>query len=185
MPHEFASPSLQESVCTASHECTGLLSMAGPAIQVRTRLTEDAEGCTGTEGSTMMSAWALKRWLMREVCEVGIGRKPPGKAVSSLGRAPARNLRYRTWIRSLPCAGCGQTPAGQAAHTGSDRGMGQKPSDYSCIPLCSDCHIGGPDAYHRWGKMEFEKRFNLNCARLVRRLNRIWWKAIHQEWNGS
>jgi hypothetical protein len=35
----------------------------------------------------------------------------------------------------------------------------------------------GPRAYHVDGKRSFERRHSLNFARLVKRLNRIWWKA--------
>lgn len=87
----------------------------------------------------------LKRWLMREVHGVEIPRKPPKKATHSTGKPP-RNARYRAWIRSLPCASCGIEPAGEAAHTGSDGGMSQKSSDYSCVPLCSQCHTQSADA---------------------------------------
>jgi hypothetical protein len=38
------------------------------------------------------------------------------------------------------------------AFTGSDGGMGQKASDYSCVPLCADCHN------HRAGKGTFERQ---------------------------
>jgi hypothetical protein len=79
-------------------------------------------------------------------------------------RSPARNHKYRAWIRTLPCACCGLEPAGEAAHTGSDGGMRQKASDYSCIPLCSDCHRFAAHAYHRIGRAAFETRFNLNRA---------------------
>jgi hypothetical protein len=67
---------------------------------------------------------------------------------------------------------------------GSDGGFGQKASDYSCIPLCAECHTDGPDAYHRCVKKEFEERFGVDCDALVKWLNRIWWKAIHWEGNG-
>jgi hypothetical protein len=69
----------------------------------------------------MMNSRQLNRWLMQEVHgeTVGLERKPPRRATSSLGNKPARNWKYRAWIRSLPCASCGIEPAGEAAHTGS------------------------------------------------------------------
>lgn len=115
----------------------------------------------------------LQRWLMREVHGVETPRKPPRKAISQ-GRGPARNWRYKQWIRSLPCSSCGIEPAGEAAHTGSDGGMSQKASDYSCVPLCSDCHTQAPDAYHRIGKAAFEVCRNVTFADLAKRLNSIW-----------
>lgn len=108
-------------------------------------------------------------------------RKAPKKAYSALGKPPARDWKYRAWIRTLPCAGCGLEPAGEAAHTGSDGGMSQKPSDYSCVPLCSDCHRLGPGAYHRDGKVDFEVCRNVPFADLVQRLNRLWFKAKRGE----
>lgn len=118
----------------------------------------------------------LNRWLMREVhgVEVELPRKPARKATSALGHKPARNAKYRAWIRSLPCVGCGLEPAGEAAHTGVDGGMRQKASDYSCVPLCSDCHTQAPDSYHRVGKAAFEVCRNVKFAELVKRLNRLW-----------
>jgi hypothetical protein len=49
-------------------------------------------------------------------------------------RGPPRSPLYLSWIRSLPCLACGSTAQVEAAHMGSDGGMSQKPSDYSCVP---------------------------------------------------
>lgn len=87
------------------------------------------------------------------------------------GRGPARNWKYRAWIRTLPCAKCGTTHDVEAAHTGSDGGMKQKSSDYSCIPLCTDCHTMDPDSYHR-DREEFDRQVNVRG--LVRQLNYDW-----------
>lgn len=121
----------------------------------------------------MMNNHQLRRWLMKEIHGVDLPRKSPQKAFSALGNPPARNWKYKAWIRSLPCAVCGSSPS-EAAHTGSDGGMRQKSSDYSCIPLCSDCHTQSPQAYHRIGRAEFEFAHNLDIAELVRRLHAIW-----------
>jgi hypothetical protein len=86
-------------------------------------------------------------------------------------RGPPRDLRYRAWIRTLPCVACGSRWEIEAAHTGSDGGMAQKASDYSCVPLCRICHTSGRNAYHRVGKEEFERRSGIDFARLVRALN--------------
>jgi len=120
-----------------------------------------------------MNNHQLKRWLMREIHGIETPRKPPRRA-SALGRKPARNWKYRAWVRSLPCASCGIEPAGEAAHTGTDGGMAQKASDYSCVPLCSDCHTQAPYSYHRAGKVAFEVGRNVSLADLVKRLNRLW-----------
>ena len=124
----------------------------------------------------MRMGFALRRWLAHEVLDKTI-QKPPQKASES--RGPARDWKYRAWVRSLPCAACGIEPAGEAAHTGKDGGMRQKASDFSCIPLCRDCHTIGPHAYHSIGRKEFELRHNLDIGRLVLRLNAEWnhqWK---------
>lgn len=60
----------------------------------------------------------------------------------------------------------------EAAHTGSDGGMSQKASDYTVIPLCTNCHTQAPDAYHRLGKSEWERRTGLNCVEVCAELRR-------------
>ena len=47
-----------------------------------------------------------------------------------------------------------------------------KASDYSCVPLCSDCHRQAPGAYHRVGKRVFEERRGLSFVRIMEQLNR-------------
>ena len=96
------------------------------------------------------------------------------KARNRVRRGPARDTRYRAWIRTLPCAVCGSRWRVEAAHTGSDGGMSQKPSDYSCVPLCRYCHTGGAGAYHRIGKREFESSYGISLPRLVQALNLRW-----------
>jgi len=119
-----------------------------------------------------------RSWLYREVHGEAPPRKPIKRA-STLSRKPARNHRYRSWIRSLPCAACGAQPS-EAAHTGNDGGMSMKSSDYSCVPLCSNCHTQAPNAYHRIGREAFEAAHDLNFKELVKRLNRIWFHPDNQ-----
>jgi hypothetical protein len=118
------------------------------------------------------SGWQLRRWLAREILDKDIGRKPPQKE----RRGPARDSRYRAWIRTLPCAACGCSWNVEAAHTGSDGGMSMKASDYSCIPLCTNCHTMATDSYHRisGGRQGFEISRGIVIAELVARLNRVW-----------
>jgi hypothetical protein len=120
----------------------------------------------------MRSAYALRRWLAREILECEIPRKPPNRANKSTG--PARDARYRAWIRSLRCCVCGLESAGEAAHTGRVGGMRQKAPDYSCIPLCRNCQAQNAESYHRMGRAEFERRHRLDLAGIVIRLNRDW-----------
>jgi hypothetical protein len=126
----------------------------------------------------MMTNYALRRWLSWEILGKKIPRKPPQKE-SLLSSKPPRDPRYRAWIRSLPCATCGTSIGVEACHTGP-HALGQKASDYSCIPLCGDCHRMAPDAYHRVGRAAFEQRFHLQVHQLVERLNRIWETLRHQ-----
>ena len=72
------------------------------------------------------------------------------------------------------CIACGVVGPSEAAHTGTDGGMSQKASDYSCVPLCANCHTQAPGAYHRIGKRAFQVRHGLRFARLVARPNREW-----------
>ena len=103
------------------------------------------------------------------------GRKPMGQAKTvKARRGPPRDMVYKAWIRTLPCQVCGREGASEAAHTGDDGGMSMKASDYSCIPLCSDCHTQAPGAYHRVGRRAFEQRHGLRCAGIAPQLNRKW-----------
>ena len=102
------------------------------------------------------------------------GRKPPRRASTPTRRGPPRNEDYKAWIRTLPCCACGVVSRSEAAHTGSDGGMSMEASDYSCVPLCSDCLTQAPGAYHRVGKRAFEQCHGLSFARIVTGLNRGW-----------
>lgn len=58
-------------------------------------------------------------------------------------------MNYRDRIRALPCLNCGKSPS-EAAHirfsdaraAKDNPGIGAKPEDRWCIPLCSGCHRG-------------------------------------------
>ena len=89
-------------------------------------------------------------------------------------KGPARDEAYKAWIRTLPCVGCGLNRRSEAAHTGRDGGMSMKASDYSCVPLCANCHTQSPGAYHRVGKREFERTHRINFGGLVAELNEEW-----------
>src|SRR5690349_3856544 len=85
------------------------------------------------------------------------GRKAPRSPRRARRRGPARDWRYKAWIRSLPCVACNTTRGVEAAHTETG-GMAQKASDSTVVPLCALCHRIGPGAYHAIGKREFERR---------------------------
>lgn len=112
------------------------------------------------------------RWLILEVHGRDIGRKPPTRSLGYKG--PARSSKYRGWIRTLPCSACGIEGRSEAAHTGGDGGLRQKASDYSCIPLCPDCHTLGTDSYHQVGRDLFEQIWKIDCRAVVKRLAHDW-----------
>lgn len=112
------------------------------------------------------------------------GRKPMRQAENAAPRkttpmprnplphGPLRDEAYKAWIRQQPSLVSGKTPC-DAAHTGSDGGMGQKASDDTCVPLTRAEHR----EYHRIGKAAFEKRYRLNFADACNRLNAAWRRA--------
>jgi hypothetical protein len=114
----------------------------------------------------MINNRRLGRWLMQEVHGIKSPRRSPRRRT---GRGPVRDWKYKSWIRTLPCAHCGSTYGIEAAHTGSDGGMRQKASDLSCVPLCHDCHQAHPVSYHR-----DRAAMGMDFAALVRRLNDVY-----------
>ena len=111
---------------------------------------------------------------LRTLVWLVLGRNLERKPRRMERRGPSRDSRYRAWIRTLPCATCGSRWQIEAAHTGSEGGMSQKASDYSCVPLCRKCHTAGSSAYHRIGKHEFERKWGVDFVDLVRALNIAW-----------
>ena len=83
---------------------------------------------------------------------------------------PVRSPGYLQWIRSLPCCVCRTTRAIEAAHTGP-RGLSQKSSDLSVIPLCVKHHRTGPDSYHKLGPRRFAEMHRLDIPAMVARLS--------------
>jgi hypothetical protein len=114
------------------------------------------------------------RWLYMQVHGKMPKRKGPRR---STGRGPARSWKFKAWIRTQACACCGSTHDVEAAHTGSDGGTRQKASDYSCIPLCSDCHTQAPHSHHRDREACEQRildRHGVTIVELVRTLNSEW-----------
>jgi hypothetical protein len=89
-------------------------------------------------------------------------------------KGPARDEDYKAWIRTLDCCACGVEGRSEAAHTGTDGGLSMKASDYSCVPLCADCHTQASQAYHRLGRRAFERSRGLYFEALVDQLQREW-----------
>lgn len=69
---------------------------------------------------------------------------------SSRARSPA----FLTFVRDLPCCFCSSRVKVEAHHMG-ERGLGQKASDNTAVPLCRPCHGAWHDAsgpFKNWGK---------------------------------
>src|ERR1039458_4705421 len=87
-------------------------------------------------------------------------RVPVRKKRFERRRGPARCREYLAWIRTLGCVVCGRPPGSvliEAAHTNAlgPRGLGQKSTDFSAIPLCSGHHRQDRDSYHLLGEEPF------------------------------
>lgn len=89
-------------------------------------------------------------------------------------KGPPRDEDYKAFIRQLPCCACHRPAPSEAAHTGNQGGMSMKASDYSCVPLCAECHTRGPLAYHRIGKRAFERLHGVRFASVARECVREW-----------
>lgn len=88
-----------------------------------------------------------------------------------IAKKPKRETRWRSpahlaFIRAHHCcvSDCAGMPI-EAAHvrTGSDGGMGLKPSDFYAISLCRDHHA----EQHSVGEITFSNRYGLDLHRLA------------------
>ena len=77
-----------------------------------------------------------------------------------------RSPAHRAWVRRHACSACGSHSAIECAHvrSGTDGGMGIKPSDEWCISLCKDCHA----RQHQIGEAAFERAHNIDMKKLAR-----------------
>jgi hypothetical protein len=97
-------------------------------------------------------------------------------------RGPDRSPDYLAWIRTLGCAVCSRVSGGatviEAAHTNvlGPRGLGQKTSDFSAIPLCSGHHRENLDSYHVLGEVGFSHKHRIDLQNLVLRLQSRFWQ---------
>lgn len=73
-----------------------------------------------------------------------------------------RSEEYLDFVRGLTCAACGSLKSIEAHHV-EQGGVGMKGSDYSCIPLCTECHRYLEDNGHR----NAEKLFNFSISMAV------------------
>ncbi len=109
-----------------------------------------------------------------------IVRTPTRRKRHKTRRGPARSSAYLAWIRTLRCAVCLRPPSEyvriEAAHTNvlGPRGLGQKSSDFSAIPLCFWHHQGNRDSYHRLGERLFAEVHQVHLRELVLALNELY-----------
>lgn len=90
--------------------------------------------------------------------------KPPR---SGIERAPGRRCPgHRSWVRSHACCvpGCQGMPI-ECAHvrSGTDGGVGIKPSDRWCISLCAEHHR----QQHSLGEPAFERLHKIDMKKLA------------------
>lgn len=84
---------------------------------------------------------------------------------------PSRSPEHLAFVRSLPCCICGSHRNIEAHHTGP-RGLSQKSSDLSAIPLCAMVHHRvGQYSFHVLGRRAFEDHHKITVDQIVRRLN--------------
>lgn len=93
-------------------------------------------------------------------------RKAPSMKVRE--RPQVRLPAHLKWIRGHECAIAGKHDCEgriEAAHvrTGTDGGLGVKPSDWWTIPLCSAAHA----EQHRIGEKAFEERYGIKMMRIA------------------
>jgi hypothetical protein len=84
---------------------------------------------------------------------------------SDKAEKPRRCPSHRAWVRGHACSACGSQSGIECAHvrTGTDGGVGIKPSDKWCISLCKECHA----RQHQIGEEAFEKAWGINMKALA------------------
>ena len=89
-------------------------------------------------------------------------RRPSKSDKAEKGR---RSPAHRAWVSLHACSACGSFTAIECAHvrSGTDGGMGMKPSDRWCISLCKDCHA----RQHQIGEAAFEREAGIDMKMLA------------------
>jgi hypothetical protein len=84
---------------------------------------------------------------------------------SDKAEKPRRSPAHRAWVRGHACSACGSQSGIECAHvrTGTDGGVGIKPSDRWCISLCKECHV----RQHRIGERTFEVAWGIDMKALA------------------
>lgn len=83
---------------------------------------------------------------------------------------------YLLEIRKLRCLACGAQPPSEAHHVRS-RGAGGKDDFWNIIPLCTQHHTMGADAWHRIGSVQFVRRFPW----VLDYLNQLGWEIFNEK----
>lgn len=85
---------------------------------------------------------------------------------SDKAEKPRRSPAHRAWVRGHACSACGSQSGIECAHvrTGTDGGIGIKPSDQWCISLCKECHT----RQHQIGESSFEAAWGIDMKTLAR-----------------
>lgn len=115
-----------------------------------------------------MSGRGLERYLAYMVHGRTEHAKRPRRKTR---RGPARNWKYRAWIRTLPSVVSGRMGC-EACHT-VNNGMCSKGSCYSCVPLTRDEH-----QEYDAGRENFERKYGVKMTDIVRGLNRAFFSHI-------
>lgn len=81
---------------------------------------------------------------------------------------PWRSKKYRDFVASHPCLICGSFSEVAPHHVNfpGDSGMGQKPSDLNCAPICFDHHV---PLVHS-SKFEGWDHYGIDIEKVIRRM---------------
>lgn len=85
-----------------------------------------------------------------------------------------KSRKYRQWVSDMPCMVCGSAPPSDPHHVviPGNSGMGQKPSDFWCVPLCHEHHT----ELHSQGRDTFERKYQISLPFLVMKICQGWIK---------
>ena len=104
------------------------------------------------------------------------GRTPVRKRRRGQRRGTERSEEYKAFVRERGCATCPSRYEIEAAHTTvlGPRGLSQRASDFSCIPLCRWCHRFSNHSYHVLGEKKFAIAWKLDIKAIVATLRAEW-----------
>lgn len=95
-------------------------------------------------------------------------------ALTGQKRPRIRNEPHLAFIRQLPCVICGARNVeaahirmGSRIHGKRETGLGERPTDFWCVPLCAWCHRLGPQSQHNMGEREYWAMHNIEPCGLA------------------